>query len=128
MKKLAGFIAIFSLAMLFGCTNDILTDENLELKKANVPIPVKGEVCMIDNDTDRIPVHFGSPDGPIVSGATVVRIAALYGNMSGMGKLDVQSWMEGHEGAYLDAVAYSEVNIIVVATYDARLIAANGDF
>lgn len=127
MKKLTYVVALF-FVMLFGCSKEIMNDEILELKKANVPIPIKGEVCMIDNEEDRIAVHFGSPDGPIVPGATLVRNAILYGTLSHLGKLDEQSNMTGREGAYLDADAYSEGMIIVVATYDARLFAANGDY
>lgn len=128
MKKLACFIAIVSLAMLFGCSKDILTDENLELKKAKVPIPLKGETCMVPDSEERILVHFGSPDGPIVPDATVVKYTTLYGNMTHLGKIGEESWMEGREGAYIDAVAYAEGQTIVVATYDARIFAANGDY
>jgi len=128
MKKLACFVAIVSLAMLFGCSKDILTDETPELKSAKVPIPIKGETCMIDNEEDRIPVHFWSPDGDIVPGATVVGTTFLYGNLTHLGKLDEKTYMTGREGAYLDYDAYTQGMTIVVATYDVRLIAANGDY
>lgn len=127
MKKLA-FIMTVALVMLFGCSKDILTDETLELKSANVPIPMKGEVCMIDNEDDRIPVHFWSPDGDIVPDATVVRTTFLYGTLTHMGKLDEQTYMTGREGAYLDYDAFLQGKTIIVATYDARLFAANGDY
>ena len=130
MKTLV-YLFVIAMLLFAGCEKDEMFNENMnipELKKAKVPIPLKGEICMIDNEVDRIPVHFGSPDGPVVSGATVVRNAFLYGNLTHMGKLDEQSSMTGREGAYLDAAAYSEGKIIVVATYDGRLFAANGDY
>ena len=43
-------------------------------------------------------------------------------------KLDEQTFMTGREGAYLDYDAYMEGKTIVVATYDVRLYAANGDY
>ena len=131
MKLKCLFLTIAAFLFLFnGCNKDAFFGEesDLVLKKANVPIPFKGETCMSTDNVERIAVHFGSPDGPIVPGATVAKFASLSGNMTHMGKLDEQSWMEGREGAYIDAVAYSQGMTIVVATYDVRLFAANGDY
>lgn len=131
MKLKFLFLIIAALLFLFnGCNKDAFFDEetSVELKKAKVPIPLKGEVCMIDNPDDRIPVHFWNPEGDVVPGATVVGIAFLYGNLTHMGKLDEQSYMTGREGAYLDYDAYLQGKTIVVATYDSWLFAANGDY
>ncbi len=131
MKLKCFFLTVAALLFLFnGCNKDAFFSEEPEvvLKKANVPIPLKGETCMVSGSEDRIAVHFGSPTGPIVPGATVVKYTSLYGNLTHMGKLGEESWMEGREGAYLDAVAFSQGKKIVVATYDARLFAANGDY
>jgi len=131
MKNKVIFLAFASMLLLYaGCSKDAFFDEQSDvvLKSANVPIPFKGETCMVTDSEDRIAVHFGSPEGPIVPGATVVKFTTLNGNLTHVGNLDEQSWMEGREGAYIDAVAYSQGKTIVVATYDVRLIAANGDY
>lgn len=130
MKK---FIAFFAVSILLfvgsGCNKDpFLTEEpELTLKSANVPIPLKGEICMVSND-DRLDVHYGNPDGPVIAAIDLSRTAWLTGNMNHTGKLNEQSFMTGREGAYLDATAYSQGKIIIVATYDARIVAANGDY
>lgn len=131
MKTKCLFLVVFTVLFLFnGCNNDAFFGEEPDfiLKKANVPILVKGETCMVSDSEDRIAVHFGSPDGPIVPGATVVKYTFLYGNLTHIGKLGIESWMEGREGAYLDADAFSQGKKIVLATYDIRLFAANGDY
>jgi len=38
-------ILIISLVMLFSCAKDVLTDEPVDLKKAMVAIPMKGELA-----------------------------------------------------------------------------------
>lgn len=130
MKLKCFFLTVAALLLLFnGCNKDEFFGEEpeVELKKANVPIPFKGEICMISND-DRLEVHFGSPTGPLLDAIDLSRTAFLFGQMTHTGKLDEQSFMTGREGAYIDAGAYSQGKIIVVATYDARIIAANGDY
>jgi hypothetical protein len=82
---------------------------------------------MISSD-DRLVVHFGSPTGPVTGINDLSRTAFLYGHLTHTGKLNEQSFMTGREGAYLDAVAYSQGKIIIVAKYDARIVAANGDY
>jgi len=130
MKK---FIAFFAVSILLfvgsGCNKDpFFTEEpELTLKSANVPIPLKGEICMVSND-DRLDVHYGNPDGPVIAAIDLSRTAWLTGNMNHTGKLNEQSFMTGREGAYLDATAFSQGKIIIVATYDARIVAANGDY
>lgn len=129
MKK---FIVFFAVSMLLflgsGCNKDpFFTEEpEVSLKSANVPIPSKGEICMISSD-DRLDVHFGSPTGPVTGIDDLSRTAFLYGHMTHTGNLSEQSFMTGREGAYLDAEAYFEGKIVIVAIYDAHIIAANGD-
>jgi hypothetical protein len=48
MKNLI-YLLIFSLVILFGCTKDFMNDENLDLKHAKVPIPMKVEFCATPN-------------------------------------------------------------------------------
>lgn len=130
MKTRCFFLTVFTFLLLFtGCNKDVFFSEEpeLTLKSANVPIPLKGEICMVSNN-DRLDVHFGNPDGPVIAAIDLSRTAWLNGNMTHTGKLNEQSFMTGREGAYLDATAYSHGKIIIVATYDARIVAANGDY
>ena len=122
---IAAFLLVFN-----GCNKDAFFDEepDVVLKKANVPIPFKGDLCMTPDNEVRIAVHFGSPTGPIVPGTTMAKIAWLSGNATHVGKLSEQSFMTCREGAYLDAVAFSQGKKILYATYDARIFAANGDY
>ena len=114
---IAAFLLVFN-----GCNKDAFFDEGSDvvLKKANVPIPFKGDLCMTPDNEVRIPVHWGSPDGPIIPNVTLAKIAWLYGNATHMGKLSEESFMTCHEGAYTDGS-------FLYATYDVWLFAANGD-
>lgn len=130
MKTLICYF-VFALFILAGCSKDtfIGNEPAVNLKKAKVPIPSKGEMCMTDNDEEgRLAVHMGSPDGDVIPGVDIAKAAWLYGNMTHTGKLQEQSAMTGREGAYLDLEAYSEGKLVVVATYDARIYSANGDY
>jgi hypothetical protein len=131
MKTKLLFLTVTALLLFFaGCHNDQFfgddSNADLDLKKANVPIPSKGEICMISSD-DRLDVHFGSSTGPVTGIDDLSRTAFLYGHMTHIGNLNEQSFMTGREGAYLDAVAYSQGKIVIVAIYDAHIITANGD-
>jgi len=126
MKKLACFIAIVSLAMLFGCSKDILTDENPELKKANVPIPFKGEVCKTNNDDVPLMHVDGTPYGPIPD-LYVTGESWLSGNFTHMGKLSEESYMEAISAELDLSALMQEGKIIIVAVYEAHAFAANGD-
>jgi hypothetical protein len=123
MKTKCFFLIVTTLVLLFGCNKDAFFGEEpeLTLKKANVPIPFKGELCMTPDNEIRIPVHWGSPDGPIVPNLTLAKIAWLFGNATHLGKLDEQSFMTCQEGAYTDGS-------FLYATYDIKLFAANGDY
>ena len=124
MKLKCLFFTVATLLFLFnGCNKDAFFGEEPELylKKANVPIPFKGDICMTPDNEVRIPVHWGSPDGPIVPNVTLAKIAWLFGNATHLGKLDEQSFMTCHEGAYTDGS-------FLYATYDVMLFAANGDY
>jgi hypothetical protein len=130
MKTKCLFLTVITFLFLFtGCNKDAFFDKETELtlKSANVPIPLKGEICMVSND-DRLDVHYGNPDGPVIAAIDLSRTAWLTGNMNHTGKLNEQSFMIGREGAYLDATAYSQGKIIIVATYDAWIVTANRDY
>jgi hypothetical protein len=133
MKTKCLLFTVTALLLIFaGCNKEDFTEDysnsNPDLKKAQVPIPMKGEICMVGVEEDRLTVHFGSPDGPVVPGVDLSRSAWLNGNMTHTGKMGAQSFMTGREGAYIDADAYSKGKIIIVATYDVRIFAAHGDY
>jgi hypothetical protein len=120
------FLLFTSLVILFSCSKDVVNDEGVNLKLANVPVPMKGEVCMANNfDIPKMPVE-GTPVGPIpaleMSGS-----AWLSGQMTHMGELQDQSSMTG-VNAYLDMVSLSMGKVVLVAVYTAILIGDNGDY
>ena len=129
MKLKFLFLTVAALLFLFnGCNKDTFFEEesNIELKKANVPIPFKGEVCMEYNYDVPLMHVDGTPYGPIpdlyLSGE-----AWLSGNVTHMGKLTDESWMKGIN-ASLDMEALSKGRVIIVAVYDAIMYAAKGDY
>ena len=138
MKLKCLFLTVAALFFLFnGCNKDTFFDDesnleffddesNPELKKANVPIPLKGEVCMIENEIDRMPVY--GPNGQPLPNVALAKTALLYGNLTHLGKLDERSSMIGQDGAHLDLQAFSQGKIVIIAVYDVRLFAANGDY
>lgn len=124
MKRLCIIIAVIPVMLLLaGCNQDPFMEEGTDvtLKEAAVPIPLKGEMCMISNEEDRIPV-----EGPI-PGISLSRTASLNGNFTHMGKLKEESNMVA-TSAYLDTEALSQGKIVIVAIYEARLYSANGDY
>ncbi len=127
MKKLACFISIVSLVMLFGCSKDILTDENPELKKATIPIPSKGEICMMYNHDVPLRHVEGTPYGNIIPDLYVSGEAWLSGNMTHMGKVSEESWMRSIS-AQLDMAALSQGKVIISAVFEAFCFGASGDY
>ena len=129
MKLKCLFFTVATLLFLFnGCNKDAFFGEehDVVLKKANVPVPMKGEVCMEYNyDVPLMHVE-GTPYGPIpeiyMSGE-----AWLSGHVTHMGKLSEESWMKGIS-AYLDKEALSTGRVIIVAVYDAIMYGASGDY
>jgi len=123
---------ILSAAMLLflvvGCNKDEFYDEESELtlKSANVPIPMKGEMCMTYNHDVPLRHVDGTPYGPIpdlyVSGE-----AWLTGNMTHMGKLSEESWMRSIS-AQLDMDALSQGRVVIAAVFEATVYGANGDY
>ena len=111
-----------------GCAKDEILSENAgnnELKKANVPIPVKGEVCMVPNpDGEKMPVL--NPYGQPIPGLTLVKTTTLYGFESHMGKLSEESFMTGIS-AKIDVEAKKQGRIVIIADYETTVFAANGD-
>lgn len=115
------------LVVLFGCSRDTTDDENVFLKKANVPIPLKGVFCMTEKEgVERMPVFLPGTEIP-VAGVTMSREAWLSGHMTLMGDYREQTFMTGIV-AYLDLEAYAEGRIVLHAEYVARVYAANGDY
>jgi hypothetical protein len=129
MKKLVCLI-IVSVVLLFSFAKDTQTDENLVPKKA---IPMKGVVCMTENNADRMPVantpviHPGTGE-ILVPELTLARFATLSGHLTHMGNINMgQSSMTG-VSAYLDLAALAKGRIVFVAEYIARITGANGDY
>ena len=120
---IAAFLFLFN-----GCNKDAFFDEgsNVELKKANVPIPSKGEICMIYNHDVPLRHVEGTPFGKIpdlyVSGE-----AWLSGHMTHMGKLSEESWMRSIS-AQLDKAALAQGRVIIAAVFEAFSFGASGDY
>ena len=132
MKKLISFTVI-CLIMLLGCTKDLMNDENAVLKKANIPIPLKGYMCMGDDNTNRIPVANTPVVDPstgkvLIPKLTLAGLAHLSGHATHLGIFDTDnSYMTGSD-AYLDLVAlFTEHKIIVKAKYLLVITGAQGD-
>jgi hypothetical protein len=124
-------VYLFAIAMLLfaGCAKDEMFDHgsnNLELKKANVPIPDKGEVCMIPDTTVLLPVTLG-PNGPLLPKIIMYKYALLTGHSTHYGKFGEQTSMSGN-WAYLDKEALSHGKKIIVSEYEVFTYAANGDY
>lgn len=128
MKILIGFF-VAALLLLAGCAKDDMFNETQglpELKKAKVPIPSKGEICMVYNHDVPLRHVDGTPYGPIpdlyVSGE-----AWLSGQMTHMGKLSEESWMRSIS-AQLDKDALSEGKVVIAAVFEATSYGASGDY
>ena len=129
MKNLMCVLTV-SLVMLFGCSKDFLNDENSDLKRAKVPVPMKGEICM----TYNYDVPLMHVDGtPVIIGGKVV-IPDLYlsgsswlsGHCTQMGEFRETSTMKGIS-AYLDMEALAQKKVVLVGVFEARPVADNGD-
>jgi hypothetical protein len=131
MKNLI-YLLIVSSVMLFSCARDVLTDESVDLKKARVPIPLRGEVCMAyNNDVPRMPVAgtpLLNPSGEVLIPQLYLSGAAwLTGHATHMGEfIPEQTHMTGIH-AELDMIALSQGKIVTVAVYEAILTGDNGD-
>jgi hypothetical protein len=124
MKRL--MIFLLPVIVIFGCSRDSLNDENVTLKKAKVPIPMKGVVCMTEKEgAERLQVLNPMTEEP--TGVTLSSEAWLSGNLTHLGKFMEQSYMVG-SNAYLDLEAYAEGRIVLTADYAVKLYAANGDY
>jgi hypothetical protein len=123
-------IYLFAIAMLLfaGCAKDEIFSENAgnnELKKASVPIPNKGEACMIPDETVLLPVTYG-PNGKVLP-IIMYKYASLTGHSTHFGKFGEQTSMTGN-WAYLDTEALSQGKKIIVSEYEVFTYAANGDY
>ena len=125
MKRL--MLLLLPVVLVFGCSRDLTDDQNVSLKKAKVPIPLKGVICMSEKDgVDRMPVWFPGTEIP-VPGVTLSREAWLTGHLTLCGNLAEQSEMTGIF-AYLDMDAYNEGRIVLIAQYTGRIYGASGDY
>lgn len=122
---------IVSIAFLFSFTNDTQRDENLDLTKAKVPVPLKGIVCMSDNNL-RMPVA----NTPVIDPGTgkvlvppldLAAFAVLSGHSTHMGIFKAGSSMTGIS-AELDLNALAHHRIVILGEYKGRLSGANGDY
>jgi hypothetical protein len=132
MKKLISLMFV-SLVMLFSCSKDILTDENPELKRAKVPVPYKGEMCMTYNyDVPLMPVA----GTPVLKPSGEVLIPKLYlsgaawltGHATHMGEfIPEQTHMTGLHAELDMAALFNDKKVILVAEYEAIFTGDNGD-
>jgi hypothetical protein len=125
MKKL--MIFLLPVIVTFGCSRDSLNDENVTLKKAKVPISMKGVVCMTEKEgVERMPVFLPGTEVP-VPGVDLSREAWLSGHATHTGNFMEQSEMTGIV-AYLDMDAYAQGRKVLNADYFGKIYGANGDY
>jgi len=128
MKLKCLFLTVATLMFIFnGCNKDAFFDESSDvvLKKANVPVPFKGEICKTNNDDVPLMPVEGTPFGQIPA-LYVTGESWLSGNLTHMGKLSEESYMVAISAA-LDKSALSQGKLIIAAIYEAHAFAANGD-
>lgn len=126
-----GLAALALVFFLTGCTKDILNDENADLKKAKVPIPIKAWFCST-SDFTLPPVHVtGTPFIHPVTGETLIPDTYLPGggNISGHST---------HTGELIPAESYVKLlsaslvmspdGPFVMAEYAGKTTASNGDY
>ena len=128
MKNLICLLTV-SLMLLFGCSKDVLNDETPDLKRAKVPLPVKGEICMTYNYD--VPLRHVEGTPVIISGKVVVPDlylsgeSWLSGHLTQMGELLETSHMKSLS-ARLDMEALSKGRVVCVGVFEATAIGNNG--
>jgi len=131
MKTLEILLVLVAV-VLAGFSKDMLTNENVDLKKANVPIPLKGEMCMTWNyDVPSLPVAgtpVTKPSGEVLIPQLDMSGAAwLTGHSTHMGEfIPEQTHMTGLH-AELDMAALLNGKVIIAAEYEAILTGNNGN-
>lgn len=130
MKK-SVFLLIVSIAFLFSFANNTRTDENRDLTKAKVPVPMKGIVCMQDNAL-RMPVGNTPVIDPktgkvLVPALDLAAFAVLTGQSTHMGIFKAGSSMTG-VSAEIDLNELAHHKIVITGDYKGRLTGANGDY
>jgi hypothetical protein len=91
MKTLVYFFAI-SMLILSGCAKEMLTDENVTLKRAKVPVPMKADFCGISDLSGGFILIQGLPDIPQ---NYLPRKMNISGHATQMGELITElSWFE----------------------------------
>ena len=131
MKALKILLVLVAV-VLSGFSKNMLTDENVALKKTNVRIPLKGVICMTWNyDVPSLPVA----GTPVTNTSGEVLIPQLYlsgaawltGHSTHMGEfIPEQTHMTGLH-AELDMVALSTGKVIIAGEYEAILTGDNGN-
>ncbi len=125
-------IMLVSLVMLCSFSKDVLNDENTDLKKAKVPVPMKIEMCVVpgtvfDFHVGNTPVIDPSSGNVIVPDLYAASECLLSGHGTHFGELRQQSSMS-IKSAWLDKSALSSKKVVTVLVYEIRLFAANGDY
>jgi hypothetical protein len=115
MKTLISFFFIMMM-MLVACTKDqFVQEENLELKKAKVPVPMKADFC-------ASPAPDATPMA--ISGTPIVlpNKMLVSGNATHMGKVDTEK-----SYTLVESLKLSEDQLFLEQTGTGVMTAANGD-
>ncbi|MBG0861080.1 MAG: hypothetical protein IQL11_16400 [Bacteroidales bacterium] len=130
MKTLK-ILLIIAFVMFSGSAVDAQNDENGPPKRAAVPIPVKGTMC-ISEGIQNMPVAGTPVTDPLTGKILVPQLfllgtATLSGHATHIGNFIVgQSSMTG-VSAHLDIGALLQGKIVFIADYYGSITAANGD-
>lgn len=133
MKNLVCLLVISSV-MLFSCSGKMLTDENVALEEAKIPILMKMGMCAVtgsgvfDFHVENNPVinsFTGKvivPDLYVASEFLVSCYGINFGELQGQGSMTVESASLG-----LNAL-FTGHRVVLIFVCDGRLFAANGDY
>lgn len=129
MKTLK-ILLVIVFVIFSGFARDSQTDENLLLKRAVVPVPLKATMCIIEAN-QNMPVEgtpvIGAKGDILVPELFLISTASLGGHGTHLGNFIVeQSSMTG-VSAHLDFGALSQGKIVLIADYYGTITAANGD-
>jgi len=124
MKSLI-YLLTFALVLLSGCAKDILNDENADLKKATVPIPMKAWFCSTPNP-DLPPIHIANlPDVP---GNYFPGGGFISGHATHCGEVIASKSPSVIKQIYFDVAHYIATGEMrIVMKNEGRITAANGD-
>jgi hypothetical protein len=128
--KTIKILFVIALVIFSGFAWDSQTDENLLPKRAAIPIPMNGSMCIVTAN-QNMPVEgtpvIGAGGVVLVPQLFLVSTASLDGHGTHLGNYIVeQSTMTGIS-AHLDFGALSQGKIVLIADYYGTITAANGD-